>query len=962
MAELTAVMAATSLAPSRPSFFDEKYAARPDDSGAAPEKPIKIRTNFFDVDLTKLPDRIYVYSFAFPQINGRDLANKNVKKDFIRLVLQDQFFMSNGIKQDCVTDWNGTLISLRSLEDAPGATFASTSPTSSSMAFNITWHNQSNITVPVLLQVQIQRIHELDQTSILDFCKGTNLHDCSKWLSALNVLTRAKATDQYPPVTVKVGREKFFPLLRHTPQSEWASGLQGRNGHFSSVRAFTNGLAMNVHSVATAFITARPLLNYITKYEERFQRMQGLVLNPNSLTQARGLDATFKMLASQLQVRYMYTPPDPTNPQQRSPILANPANGPTQGRLKRVNGFGQSARDTTFLHQQHGHISVEDYFNRFVLRQGTIIQHPHFLVVNTGSKDHPVFVPPELLWIEEHQAKRGILREADMKKMLDVAQRPPLANVLKIEDVLRPGSAHIFDTTHLLSRVKLNITPKMKEVTASRLNVPGLHYAGKVSAEVADLRNGSWNLRKKAFVKGGRLEVLGVLDFGKGTKNDFTALADALSIYGITAGNKKRPVEHVNVPLQEMVPPTAAQLQTAFAQLLSMAKPATLPVILVILPAKQSSHDYAAIKTYFDTQADTNTVCITHAKAHLLSSEAFQANIAMKFNVKSGGVNHEMSRIAHKAGTMMVGADVTHPSGGSVSHCPSIAAMVASCDAVGMTYPGSLRLQRSKQEMIEALDDMICERLVYWHGQSQNKKILPADILFYRDGVSESQFAMVKQDELRKVQLGCEAAAKKLNVKNYKPRITIAVCDKRHHTRFFPRENAVDRSMLDAKSNFLPGLLVDDLSIRSPYHFDFYLQSHRALNGTARPCHYFVIHNDMKLKAADLQQITFHLCFTFATALTPISYAAPAYYADRLAERGRCYLRALLVPQHPQRAPERAIANVLATMPGADTATEEEQDQFFSDWLALGHNGCWPDRRVRANPQMTGIARTMFYI
>ncbi|KAK5694245.1 hypothetical protein LTR97_009867 [Elasticomyces elasticus] len=549
-----------------------------------------------------------------------------------------------------------------------------------------------------------------------------------------------------------------------------------------------------------------------------------------------------------------------------------------------------------------------------------------------------------------------------MKKMLEVAQRPPLANVSEIEDVLRPGSARIFDTTHLLSRVKLNITPKMKEVTASRLNVPGLHYANRVSAEVADLRNGSWNLRKKAFVKGGRLEVLGVLDFGSGTKNNFTALADALSIYGITTGNKKRCVEHINVVVQQMVPPTAAQLQTALAQLVNMAKPATLPVILVILPAKQSSHDYAAIKTYFDTQADTNTVCITHAKAHLLNDEAFQANIAMKFNIKTGGYNHEMSRIAHKAGTMMVGADVTHPSGGSVSHCPSIAAVVASCDAVGMTYPGSLRLQRSKQEMIEALDDMICERLVHWYAQSQNKKILPADILFYRDGVSESQFAMVKQDELRKVQLGCEAAAKKSNVKNYKPRITIVVCDKRHHTRFFPRENAADRSMLDAKSNFLPGLLVDDLSIRSPYHFDFYLQSHRALNGTARPCHYFVIHNDMKLKASELQQITFHLCFTFATALTPISYAAPAYYADRLAERGRCYLRALLVPQHPQRPSETGIAGVLATMPGAGTATEEEQDHFFSDWLALGNKGCWPDRRVRANPQMTAIARTMFYV
>jgi eukaryotic translation initiation factor 2C len=32
-----------------------------------------------------------------------------------------------------------------------------------------------------------------------------------------------------------------------------------------------------------------------------------------------------------------------------------------------------------------------------------------------------------------------------------------------------------------------------------------------------------------------------------------------------------------------------------------------------------------------------------------------------------------------------------------------------------------------------------------------------------------------------------------------------------------------------------------------------------------------------------------------------VSYAAPAYYADRLCERGRCYLRALLSPSQSER-------------------------------------------------------------
>lgn len=36
---------------------------------------------------------------------------------------------------------------------------------------------------------------------------------------------------------------------------------------------------------------------------------------------------------------------------------------------------------------------------------------------------------------------------------------------------------------------------------------------------------------------------------------------------------------------------------------------------------------------------------------------------------------------------------------------------------------------------------------------------------------------------------------------------------------------------------------------------------------------------------------TFHLCFPYNRSLTKVSYAPPAYYADRLCERGRLYLQ-----------------------------------------------------------------------
>ena len=45
---------------------------------------------------------------------------------------------------------------------------------------------------------------------------------------------------------------------------------------------------------------------------------------------------------------------------------------------------------------------------------------------------------------------------------------------------------------------------------------------------------------------------------------------------------------------------------------------------------------------------------------------------------------------------MLVGMDVTHPSAGSPSGLPSIAAVVASCDGSFFQYPVSMRLQENQ--------------------------------------------------------------------------------------------------------------------------------------------------------------------------------------------------------------------------------------------------------------------------
>lgn len=67
--------------------------------------------------------------------------------------------------------------------------------------------------------------------------------------------------------------------------------------------------------------------------------------------------------------------------------------------------------------------------------------------------------------------------------------------------------------------------------------------------------------------------------------------------------------------------------------------------------------------------------------ADLTRTGMYLGNLALKFNIKGGGVNHVVPNILKKPvdnNTMLMGIDVTHPSPGSKEGAPSISSVVAS--------------------------------------------------------------------------------------------------------------------------------------------------------------------------------------------------------------------------------------------------------------------------------------------
>ena len=337
-----------------------------------------------------------------------------------------------------------------------------------------------------------------------------------------------------------------------------------------------------------------------------------------------------------------------------------------------------------------------------------------------------------------------------------------------------------------------------------------------------------------------------------------------------------------------------------------------LSLILGVLHGKETA-TYNIIKQICDVRRGVKNINVQADKFAKGEAQYF-ANVGLKVNLKFGGVNQSLRSsdlgFFGDGKTMLVGIDVTHPSPGSAGNAPSVAAIVASIDSSLGQWPAKICIQtQARNEMVEDLKEMMQSRLKLW--AKHNKNQYPENIVVYRDGVSEGQYSIVIEKELPLLKAACAALYPPQQQKKGLPRLSIIVVGKRHNIRFYPTDvSTAERSM-----NPRPGTVVDR-GISDARVWDFYLQAHHALQGTARPAHYFTIWDEIfypkhpgkpgTFNAADtLQDLTHKMCYMFGRATKAVSVCPPAYYADLVCTRARCYLADLF---DPESSPEGSVA------------------------------------------------------
>lgn len=226
-----------------------------------------------------------------------------------------------------------------------------------------------------------------------------------------------------------------------------------------------------------------------------------------------------------------------------------------------------------------------------------------------------------------------------------------------------------------------------------------------------------------------------------------------------------------------------------------MSKKREYKFLVVILPRKDRGL-YEEIEYAAEVEYGIQTIfCIDPIKKQFDNEgirnsyfNTFSINLSFKINSKHGGFNHtldlkgpEKSMEFFGQKTMAVGVDVTHPAAGSGCDAKSIAAVVASTGIDFAQFPGCIRIQTSRVEMVEKLSEMMRERLDLW--KAKNKNDLPDRVVLFRDGVSEGWLETVLDKE--KSQLDVLFGEMYRSKGKPVPKLTIIVVDERHHTRFY---------------------------------------------------------------------------------------------------------------------------------------------------------------------------------
>ncbi|WUR02081.1 protein argonaute-2 (AGO2) [Vairimorpha necatrix] len=684
----------------------------------------------------------------------------------------------------------------------------------------------------VTIDIMYKNTYDMD-----DLRKGS---DVSQHIQCLEVVTR-----YWQKLNSISDRHRVFG---EQSDGTLSSVIELRIGLAHNIKLTASGFYLNVDTAFSGFYKSMPLLEVIQNLISETRR-QGQRFDRRDNTQNKRRDESVDLARENLGRDFWY------NFEKFIKNIKVKTNhrGPKQKELSfKASGILQEPASSCKFEMDGKSYTVAEYFAQ---TYGPL-KFPNLPVVLIKKRGMELYFPIEVLDVHGGQRYIKKLDEQQTSTLIKYAAKPPIDRFRIIQDKLRDLPILNNNKSDSFGVVfESNFT----KCTGKLLQAPKILFGKNATM---DVRRGGWNLMGVSAYNPAKVHSCNVFLFREPRNVDIRrcihSLVDLARKYGVIF--EKDP----NVIFVKTVDDIIRQ--------------ANAEISLVVLPDKSTSR-YEEVKRRTETETRMVTQCLLEKNFGNLQKPPFVGNLLLKINSKLGGENSVISKssVILSKPTLVLGIDVNHPGIGDLNS-PSIVAIVGGMNKNLTSFKTIIKQQDRRHEIVEKFDEDIVTMLKSFYMKS---KVKPEQIVVFRDGVGDTMFQEVFHKEIIAIKEACNRIES-----GYTPKITFIVAQKRHSVRF--NNPAANNFKAGENGNVPPGTVVEDIG--HPTLFDFYLVSHHALQGTARPVRYLVLLNESGFKSEELYDFVYGICHNYARATKAVSVVPPIYYAHLAAFRGKAYL------------------------------------------------------------------------
>ncbi|PRQ52666.1 putative post-transcriptional gene silencing PAZ-Argonaute family [Rosa chinensis] len=512
-------------------------------------------------------------------------------------------------------------------------------------------------------------------------------------------------------------------------------------------------------------------------------------------------------------------------------------------------------------------ITVYEYFTKH--RGIELTYSANFPCLDVGKPKRPNYVPLELCSLVSLQRYKKALSSKQRASIVGSSRQRPQERINSVTNAVRNYG---YNDDPVLAACGISIEKQLTQIEGRVLEAPKLKVGNSSDCMPSD---GRWNFNGKTFLNPKHIDKWIVVNFSL-ENCDTSRISRQLYDIGRKKGIRiEYPITLIEEQPQLKKQSPIERVKKMFEQI-KVKHPTEPPnFILCVLPERKTSDIYGPWKKECLVDYGIVTQCISPP----MKKNNRERELSEQYLTNLGGINSLLATehsgvvsLIKDTPTMILGMDVSHGPPGR-SDIPSVAAVVGSLQwPLISQYRAAVRTQKVRKEMIDSLykplesgeDDGIMRELLKEFYKTSKCK--PTQIIIFRDGVSESQFNQVLNEELDQIM----KAYKHHQKVDELPKFTVIVAQKNHNTKLFQAGSP--------QYNVPPGTVVDT-NIVHPRNYDFYMCAHKGSIGTSRPVHYHVLLDEIGFSANELQNLIHSLSYVYQRSTTAVSIVAPICYA-----------------------------------------------------------------------------------